>query len=472
MRLRRGTVVLGVVLGAWGCSTGKVNPTPGDDGAVDAAFDGGAFLDGRSDAGADATDGALFDGALPDSLVADQRPPDSPPPVARCATAQVVSLATGSATVQGSTVALLDEFPQLRCGGTTALVGPQAYYRVSLFAGQNYRVRLSPSFAAVAYLFPAAAGCVAAEVEKGCASGGKTGAVSPVVASGKSHTLTFTPAQDGDFIVGVDSEEAGAAGAFTLAVELDCTRFADVCHDGAVNAGRCVAQAKTGPCSDGNACTEGDTCKAGQCLGTPKNCSSVADSCNAGVCQGGSCVKQPKPGSCDDGNPCTTADACVGGVCRGTPPTDAYEPNDNYLGARLTGTTDCSNLDHSLTAVLYPASDLDWYWFDVKDGALLCDVQPRVTLSVPTGSNYDLCVFFTCNNGATVSLTCNAGNLVPGPTPASKGCCSTNAGSTAESVQLSPSCGGGDTSGFADVRVFAPTTSSGCGRYTLQWGDS
>src|SRR5262245_20151525 len=60
------------------------------------------------------------------------------------------------------------------------------------------------------------------------------------------------------------------------------------------------------PCSDGMACTVGETCNAeGMCAGgAPKDCASTGDACNDGVCEpaSGDCKLVPKADgtTCDD----------------------------------------------------------------------------------------------------------------------------------------------------------------------------
>ena len=76
----------------------------------------------------------------------------------------------------------------------------------------------------------------------------------------------------------------------------------------------CIHTQLTGVCDDGNACTVGDECVNGACLGAP---TATATSCNDGdACNGvetcdaasGACVLGT-PLNCDDGDGCTT-DAC------------------------------------------------------------------------------------------------------------------------------------------------------------------
>jgi hypothetical protein len=84
-------------------------------------------------------------------------------------------------------------------------------------------------------------------------------------------------------------------------------------------------------CEDGDTlCTTGDSCKAGLCVGTPKNCGAAPNACTLRACvfQNGGCSNNPNVGAaCDDGEPCTDPDACVDdfannpgqGVCQGKP---------------------------------------------------------------------------------------------------------------------------------------------------------
>ncbi len=87
--------------------------------------------------------------------------------------------------------------------------------------------------------------------------------------------------------------------------------------------GDCVFQPNAVTCDDGNALTQGDTCFAGQCVGTP-GCGCTADAqcddknpCTKDVCAAGCCVAAALPGNvtCSDGNTCTVNDACDGGSC-------------------------------------------------------------------------------------------------------------------------------------------------------------
>lgn len=80
-------------------------------------------------------------------------------------------------------------------------------------------------------------------------------------------------------------------------------------------------------CTDGLNCTTGDRCVDGACV--PLNdlnlsCAAQAGACEIGSCNpnNGTCLTEPRPDNtaCNDGNVCTTGDRCVAGEC--TPVTD------------------------------------------------------------------------------------------------------------------------------------------------------
>lgn len=83
-----------------------------------------------------------------------------------------------------------------------------------------------------------------------------------------------------------------------------------------------VQQLSNTACDDGKACTLGDLCVDGTCVGTPVVCDD-GKSCTIDVCDpaNGTCTSQPFPDAanvpCDDGNACTSDDVCVGGACKG-----------------------------------------------------------------------------------------------------------------------------------------------------------
>ncbi len=63
-----------------------------------------------------------------------------------------------------------------------------------------------------------------------------------------------------------------------------------------------------------------DTAQPDTAQNCPDGCAHLAGVCVVGACVGGSCEPTPKTGPCDDGDACTQVDACQGGVCTGSDP--------------------------------------------------------------------------------------------------------------------------------------------------------
>lgn len=162
-----------------------------------------------------------------------------------------------------------------------------------------------------------------------------------------------------------------------------------------------------GTCDDGNACTAGDQCKAGQCLGTPMNCDDK-NTCTLDACSQGSCTHAAKTGSCDDEDACTVGDVCALGSCQPgkmlcTCKKDSDCPDD---GNQCNGTPFC---DYGIAP-----------WG--------CKTKPGTVLTCDDGNP---CTFDICNpstgcthgnnssscddgNNCTVSDTCSGGKCLPG----------------------------------------------------------
>ena len=84
------------------------------------------------------------------------------------------------------------------------------------------------------------------------------------------------------------------------------------CVDGAI-----IELSSGNPCDDYNACTTGDTCNMGTCVGTPINCDD-GNPCTTDSCDPvNGCTFTPNPNNsiCDDGNVCTSGDVCYEGTC-------------------------------------------------------------------------------------------------------------------------------------------------------------
>ena len=96
---------------------------------------------------------------------------------------------------------------------------------------------------------------------------------------------------------------------------LDCTQ--DSCDKGT---GCTFAVQDKAPCSDGSACTLGDTCAKDKCIGAVKTCEDnndcTIDTCDSAI---GNCNFTANDGYyCSDNNACTSGDVCKGTKCTGT----------------------------------------------------------------------------------------------------------------------------------------------------------
>jgi hypothetical protein len=107
-------------------------------------------------------------------------------------------------------------------------------------------------------------------------------------------------------------------------------------------------------CDDGNACTTGDNCNNGSCVGTPIACSDnnpcTVDSCDPDT--GCVFIVASSGTPCDDLNACTTDDVCNNGSCSGTvincddgdPCTlDSCDGSSGCKNTPQSGTDDCDD---------------------------------------------------------------------------------------------------------------------------------
>jgi len=89
----------------------------------------------------------------------------------------------------------------------------------------------------------------------------------------------------------------------------------------------CVHTPNSAPCDDLDACTMGDTCAGGRCVGAPRSCDD-GNGCTDDTCRPEiGCVHTANRAPCDDGDACTTADTCSGGICVGGPPRSCDDGN-------------------------------------------------------------------------------------------------------------------------------------------------
>lgn len=193
---------------------------------------------------------------------------------------------------------------------------------------------------------------------------------------------------------------------------------------------------------DGSACR----CEPATCATLGAACGAVDDGCGGTLACGG----------------CASGATCTDGACACVP--DAGEPNDVR-----TETTDLGTLsdspDSSRTVSEYAlgrSDDEDWYRFSITDGTDGGNPQITVTLSaIPSGSDYDLEIFYLCSGNASV---CTAGEAIT----LMDGCASRNAGTATETAALGSECSGIDDSGLLLVRVLSRTWGGSCDPYTLR----
>ena len=281
----------------------------------------------------------------------------------------------------------------------------------------------------------------------------------------------------------------GGGGTGSCAREGDpCDADGDGCTEDICRGGICVGGAERS-CDDGVACTDA-SCRstgattfecshvvaAGQCL-TEGVCRDdgerdPAESCRVCDTALSQTLWSAAVGACDDGDACTVDDVCSDGVCAGQVRQDTYEDNDTR--AQAAGFPNVSDGDSypagSAQATLYPDDDVDWFVFNDSDD-FLGSIYPTADITgVPSGSDFDLCVFVDCES-SFLDLTCTAGSRTSrgGLT----GCCSRNGAGADENVRIDHECSGTDDS--ADIyievtRVAGPATCDA--PYTLQYGDS
>lgn len=125
----------------------------------------------------------------------------------------------------------------------------------------------------------------------------------------EAHTQ---PCDDGD---ACSVGDACSEGACVSGLLLDCDA-AGPCVDGYCDPVEgCITTVLQDACDDNNACTAGDTCKDGACVGDTVVCDD-ANPCTDDFCSPATgCNAVDNKAPCDDGQSCTLADACSGGAC-------------------------------------------------------------------------------------------------------------------------------------------------------------
>ncbi len=184
-----------------------------------------------------------------------------------------------------------------------------------------------------------------------------------------------TSCSDGDLCTQTDTCQSGSCVGFNPVV---CTPV-DQCH----LAGTC--DPATGNCSnpqtpngtscvDGDECTQTDTCQSGSCVGSNPVVCTPMDQCHlAGTCDPatGSCSNPQKTNgtSCNDGDLCTQTDACQNGACVGS----------NPVTCTITGDEPCvlSKMCDPPTGNCVP---------QYKSSSVICQYEAEVDIACPDGT--------------------------------------------------------------------------------------
>ncbi len=159
-----------------------------------------------------------------------------------------------------------------------------------------------------------------------------------------------TGCSDGNACTQTDTCQTGTC---TGGNPVTCTAL-DQCHDPGICApatGVCSNPNKSNgsACSDGNSCTQTDTCQTGTCTGgNPVTCTALDQCHDPGTCAPatGVCSNPVKAdgAACNDGNACSQSDTCQAGVCAGSNPVVCPAPDQCHtLGVCNTATGVCSN---------------------------------------------------------------------------------------------------------------------------------
>ncbi|MSP92825.1 MAG: hypothetical protein EXR79_13645 [Myxococcales bacterium] len=113
--------------------------------------------------------------------------------------------------------------------------------------------------------------------------------------------------------------DACKAGACTAGAGVNCDDGSACTNDACdTKTGKCVTNNNSSPCSDGNACTQGDGCDGGTCVvGVAKSCDD-ANPCSNDSCDivTAACQNLANAAICTDGDACSIGDGCAGGACK------------------------------------------------------------------------------------------------------------------------------------------------------------
>jgi len=143
--------------------------------------------------------------------------------------------------------------------------------------------------------------------------------------AGCSHANNKAPCEDGNVCTLGDKCLGGLC---NPGAAMSCDD-GNVCTDDACDLVKgCIHSNNKSLCDDQNACTTGDVCAGGVCLGKGSLDCDDGNPCTKDTClPGGGCKNDAVAAPCNDGDPCTVGDFCVAGLCKPGPATDCNDGN-------------------------------------------------------------------------------------------------------------------------------------------------
>ena len=175
-----------------------------------------------------------------------------------------------------------------------------------------------------------------------------------------------------------------------------------------------------GECLDNDACTIGDHCEAGECVGLPIACDD-SNPCTDDICDGlGGCTGDFNMDDCDDGDPCTVNDRCEAGECSGFAVNCECSTDEDCLvfddGDACTGTLYCEKSGVPFQCQLVPESVVECVLPDDAQPicqAAECDPATGGCALVPANNGY------ACSDGdaCTIGESCLDGACTGGVAP-------------------------------------------------------
>lgn len=234
----------------------------------------------------------------------------------------------------------------------------------------------------------------------------------------------------------VDSEDSGTDvtdstdGTETpmCVTDTDCVDDGNACTKTKCDpGGECVHSPNSDPCNDGSACTAGDVCSEGACVGVAIACNDQ-NPCTTDTCNNtNGCVFTANMLACEDNNPCTTSDTCLGGTCHGGPnmctcqsTADCASHNDENLCngslvCQMVGGVGNCVINESSVVVCDNTNDSDCLAATCTPATGLCSLQP-INDGIACADADACTVLETCTNGVCSGLarTCDDDDLCTG----------------------------------------------------------